>query len=130
MAMRTRVVIVIRACLRITCGGRAPAKKKKPNEPGKNDNPLITKLTKTLQLTEHVGPAIDGELASLVDKIEPGQKKRRRSWKQHETPENSTTLSELKLNQGVWHNLHEWTLIKGKIVIVSEVNKLIGNSAF
>lgn len=45
-----------------------PAKKKRPNEPGKNGNPLITKLTKTLQLIEHMGPAIDGELALLVDK--------------------------------------------------------------
>ena len=46
-----------------------PAKKQKPNESGKNSDPLITKLTKTLQLTEHVGPAIDGELGLLVDKI-------------------------------------------------------------
>ena len=46
-----------------------PAKKKRLNEQGKNSNLLITKPTKTLQLTEHVGPVIDGELASLVDKI-------------------------------------------------------------
>ena len=46
-----------------------PAKKKRLNEQGKNSNLLITKLTKTLQLTEHVGPAIDGELASRLDKI-------------------------------------------------------------
>ena len=46
-----------------------PAKKKKLNEQGKNSNLLITNPNKTLQLTEHVGPAIDGELASLLDKI-------------------------------------------------------------
>jgi len=49
--------------------GEPPAKKKKPDEPGKDKNPLMTKLTKTLHLTEHVGPTIDGDLASLVDKI-------------------------------------------------------------
>ena len=27
--------------------------------------------------------------------------------KQHETPENCTTLSETKVNQGVWNNLDE-----------------------
>ena len=45
---------------------------KKPDaddELGKNRNPLISKLTKTLQFSEHVGPAINGDLASLVDKI-------------------------------------------------------------
>ena len=46
-----------------------PTKKKGLNEQGKNSNPLITKLTKTLQLTKHVGPTTNGELASLVDKI-------------------------------------------------------------
>ena len=52
--------------------GEPPAKKSKLDEPGINRNPLICNLTKTLQLTEHVGPAIDlinGDLASLVDKI-------------------------------------------------------------
>ena len=46
-----------------------PAEKNRLNKQGKNSNPLITKLTKILPLTEHVSPAIDGELASLVDKI-------------------------------------------------------------
>lgn len=121
-----------------------PAKKKRLNEQGKNSNPLITKLTKTLQLTEHVGPAIDGELASLVDKImrEKGNEdKIMELKKQHETPENCATLSETKVNQGVWNNLDESarstdlkfqkvqkSLIKGIIVVVSEVNKLMGNS--
>ena len=49
--------------------GEPPAKKSRLAEPGNNRTPLISKLTKTLQLTEHVGPAIDGDLASLVDKI-------------------------------------------------------------
>ncbi|PFX17002.1 hypothetical protein AWC38_SpisGene18697 [Stylophora pistillata] len=53
-----------------------PAKKKRLNEQGKNSNPLITKLTKTLQLTQHV----------------------------------------------------QKSLTKGVIVVVSEVNKLMGNS--
>ena len=50
--------------------GEPPAKKSKLDEPGKNRYPLISKPT--LQLIEHVGPAvdlIDGDLASLVDKI-------------------------------------------------------------
>ena len=46
-----------------------PVKKQKPNESGKNSGPLITKLIRTLQLTDHVGPAIDGELVLLVDQI-------------------------------------------------------------
>ena len=46
-----------------------PVKKQKPNESGKNSDPLITKLIKTLQLADHVGPAIDGELVLLVDQI-------------------------------------------------------------
>ena len=49
--------------------GEPPAKKSRLAEPGNNRNPLISKLTKTLQFTEHVGPSIDGDLASLVDKI-------------------------------------------------------------
>ena len=42
--------------------GEPPAKKSRLAEPGNDRNPLISKLTKTLQLTEHVGPAIDGIL--------------------------------------------------------------------
>ena len=87
-----------------------PAKKKRLNEQGKNSNPLITKLTKTLQLTEHVGPAIDGELASLVDKImreKADEDKIMELKKQNETPENCASLSERKVNQGVWSNLDE-----------------------
>ena len=61
--------------------------------------------------------------------------------KQHETPENCTTLSETRVNQGVWNNLDESarstdlkfqkvqkSLVKGIIIIVTEVNKLMGNS--
>ena len=87
-----------------------PAKKKRLNGQGKNSNPLITKLTKTLQLTEHVGPAIDGELASLLDKImreKADEDKIMELKKQHETPENCASLSERKVNQGVWSNLDE-----------------------
>jgi len=36
--------------------GEPPAKKKKPDKPGKDKNPLITKLTKTLQLINWVPP--------------------------------------------------------------------------
>ena len=121
-----------------------PAKKKKPDEPGKDKNPLITKLTKTLQLTEHVAPAIDGDLASPVENImgeKANEDKLTELKKQYETPENCTTLSETKVNPGVWNNLDESarstdlkfqkvqkSLIKGVIVIVSEVNKLMGSS--
>ena len=48
--------------------GEPPIKKGRLDEPGKNSHSLISKLTKTLQLTKYVGPAIDGDLASLVDK--------------------------------------------------------------
>ena len=124
--------------------GEPPAKKSRTDEPGKNSNPLISKLTKTLQLTEHVGPAIDGDLAALVDKItrEKANEDKITDLKTlHETPENCTTLSETKVNQGVWNNLDETarstdlkfqkaqkSLVKGIIVIVTEVNKLMGNS--
>ena len=48
--------------------GEPPIKKGRLDEPGKNSHSLISKLTKTLQLTKYVGPAIDGDLASLMDK--------------------------------------------------------------
>ena len=61
--------------------------------------------------------------------------------KQHETPENCNTLSETKVNQGVWNNLDAFAmstdlkfqkvqkpLVKGIVIIVTEVNKLMGNS--
>ena len=124
--------------------GEPPAEKSRLAEPGNNRNPLISKLTKTLQLTEHVGPAIDGDLASLVDKImreKANEDKITDLKKQHETPENCTTLSETKVNQGAWNNLDESarstdlkfpkvqkTLVKGIVIIVTEVNKLMGNS--
>ena len=124
--------------------GEPPAKKSRLDDLGKNRNSLISKLTKTLQLTEHVGPAIDGGLASLVDKNmrkKANEDKITDLGKQHETPENCTTLSETKVNQGVWNNLDESTrstdlkfqrlqksLVKGIIIIVTEVHKLMGNS--
>jgi len=116
--------------------GKLPAKKKKPDKPKKDQNPLITKLMKTLQLTKHVGPVIDGDLASLVDKImreKANEDKLTELKEQYETPENCATLSERKVNQGVWNNLDESarstdlkfqkvqkSLIKGVIAIVSE----------
>ena len=61
--------------------------------------------------------------------------------KQPEISENCITLSETKVNQGVRNNLDELarstdlkfqkvqnSLVKGIIVVVSEVNKLMGNS--
>ena len=124
--------------------GEPPTEKSRLAEPGNNRNPLISKLTKTLQLTEHVGPAIDGDLAFLVDKImreKANEDKITDPKKQHETPENCTTLSETRVNQGVWNNLDESarstdlkfqkvqkSLVKGIIIIVTEINKLMGNS--
>ena len=125
--------------------GETPAKKSRLAEPGNNRNPLISKLTKTLQFTEHVDPAIDGDLASLVDKImrEKANEDKITDLKKQldETPENCTTLSEIKVNQGVWNNLDESarttdlkfqkvqkSLLKGIIIIVTEANKLMGNS--
>ena len=79
----------------------SPVKKQKPNESGKNSDPLITKLIKTLQLTDHVGPAIDGELVLLVDQIireKANEDKITELKKQRETSENCITLSETKVN--------------------------------
>ena len=90
--------------------GEPPVKKSRLAEPGNNRNPQISKPTKTLQLTEHVGPAIDRDLVSLVDKImreKANEDKITDLKKQHETPENCTTLSETKVSQGVWNNLDE-----------------------
>ena len=114
--------------------GKPSAKKNRHDEPGKNRNSLISKLTKTLQFLENVGPAINGDLASLVDKImreKANEDKIRDLKKQHETPENITTLSDTKVNQGVWNNLDEsaWStdlkfqkvqksLVKGIIIII------------
>ena len=124
--------------------GEPPAKKGRLDESGKNRHPLIAKLTKTLQLTEHVGPAIDGDLASHADKImreKASEDKITHLKKQPEIPENCSTLSETKVNQGVWNNLDESarstdlkfqkvqkSLVKGIIIIVTEVNKMTGNS--
>ena len=123
--------------------GELPAKKSRLVEPGNNRNPLISKLTKTLQFTKHVGPAINGDLASVVDKImreKANEDKITDLKKQHETSENCTTLSETKVSQGVWNNLDESarstdlkfqkvqkSLVKGILIIVTEVNKLMGN---
>ena len=91
-----------------------------------------------------LAPPIDGDLASLVDKImteKANEDKITDLKKQHETPEKCTTLSETKVNQGVWNNLDESarstdlkfqkvqeSLVKGIIIIVTEVNKLMENS--
>lgn len=97
-----------------------------------------------MQLTDHVGPTIDGDLAFCVDKImraKANEDKITDLKKQHKTPENCTTLSETKVNQGVWNNLDESArstdlkfqkvqkrLVKGIIITVTEVNKLMRNS--
>ena len=89
------------------------AKKKRLNKQGKKSIPLITKLTKTLQLIKYVGPTINGELASLVDEIMREKAKEDKIMelkKQHKTLKNYVTLSETKVNQGVWNNLDKWAL--------------------
>ena len=111
---------------------------------GKNRHPLICKLTKILQLTEHVGPAIDGDLASLVDKIMREKASGDKITDLKKTTRNSRKLlhlAETKVNQGVWINLDESarstdlkfqkmqkSLVKGIIIIVREVNKMMGNA--
>ena len=113
MVTKTRPMIVIRVCPRTTMNHlskKSHPLRKRLNEQGKNSNLLITKPAKTLQLTEHVGPAIDGELASLVDKImreKADEDNIMELKKQHETPENCASLSERKVNQGVWSKLDE-----------------------
>ena len=113
MVTKTRPMIVIRVCPRTTMNHlskKSHPLRKRLNEQGKNSNLLITKPAKTLQLTEHVGLAIDGELASLVDKImreKADEYNIMELKKQHETPENCASLSERKVNQGVWSKLDE-----------------------
>ena len=91
-----------------------------------------------------LAPPIDGDLASLVDKImreKANEDKITDLKKQHETPKNCPTLSDKKANQGVWNNLDESarstdlkfqkvqkSLVKEIIIIVTEVNKLMENS--
>ena len=103
---------------------------------------VIDRLTKNLQLTENSGPAINTQLANLVNKVmrdKLNEEKLTELKKLQETPENCSTLAETEVNQRVWNNLDETTrsltdlkfqkvqksLIKGMIVIVSMVNKPI-----
>ena len=116
-----------------------PTKKKGLNEQGKNSNPLITKLTKTLQLTKHVGPTTNGELASLVDKImrEKANEDKKMELKKHENCHLIRDKGQSRcLEQFRWVSSVNWlkilkvqkSLIKRIIVVVSEVNKLMGTS--
>ena len=114
-------------------------KKKGLNEQGKNSNPLITKLTKTLQLTKHVGPTTNGELASLVDKImrEKANEDKKMELKKHENCHFIRDKGQSRcLEQFRWVSSVNWlkilkvqkSLIKRIVVVVSEVNKLMGTS--
>ena len=116
-----------------------PTKKKGLNEQGKNSNPLITKLTKTLQLTKHVGPTTNGELASLVDKImrEKANEHKKMELKKHENCHLIRDKGQSRcLEQFRWVSSVNWlkilkvqkSLIKRIVVVVSEVNKLMGTS--
>ena len=80
--------------------GEPPAKKSRLAEPGNDRNPLISKLTKTLQLTEHVGPAIDGDLASLVDKIMREKANEDKKTDLNKTTRNSRELYHLIRDKG------------------------------
>ena len=116
-----------------------PTKKKGLNEQGKNSNPLITKLTKTLQLTKHVGPTTNGELASLVDKVmrEKANEDKKMELKKHENCHVIRDKGQSRcLEQFRWVSSVNWlkilkvqkSLIKRIVVVVSEVNKLMGTS--
>ena len=116
-----------------------PTKKKGLNEQGKNSNPLITKLTKTLQLTKHVGPTTNGELASLVDKVmrEKANEDKKMELKKHENCHLIRDKGQSRcLEQFRWVSSVNWlkilkvqkSLIKRIVVVVSEVNKLMGTS--
>ena len=129
-----------------------PSTKKKKSDKGDDGIPhktdpnapqsvIIDRLTKNLQLTENSGPAINTQLPNLVNKLmrdKLNEETLTELKKLHETPENCSTLAETNVNQGVWNNLDETarstdlkfqkvqkSLIKGMIVIVSVVNKLI-----
>lgn len=121
-----------------------PPTKKQKKGSGDKSNPLIEKLSKTLQFSELVGPEIDSDLAALIDKImreKANDDKILELKKQHTTPKNCTTLTETKVNTGVWNNLDESarstdlkiqkvqkSLIKGITIIVSLVNKFINDT--
>ena len=116
-----------------------PTKKNGLNEQGKNSNPLITKLTKTLQLTKHVGPTTNGELASLVDKImrEKANEDKKMELKKHENCHVIRDKGQSRcLEQFRWVSSVNWlkilkvqkSLIKRIVVVVSEVNKPMGTS--
>ena len=116
-----------------------PTKKNGLNEQGKNSNPLITKLTKTLQLTKHVGPTTNGELASLVDKLmrEKANEDKKMELKKHENCHLIRDKGQSRcLEQFRWVSSVNWlkilkvqkSLIKRIVVVVSEVNKLMGTS--
>lgn len=121
-----------------------PPTKKQKKGGGDKSNPLIEKLSKTLQFSELVGPEIDSDLASLIDKImreKANDDKILELKKQHATPKNCTTLTETKVNTGVWNNLDESarltdlkiqkvqkSLIKGITIIVSQVNKFVNDT--
>ena len=127
-----------------------PTKKKKSDKgddgiPHKTDpnapqSVIIDRLTKNLQLMENSGPAINTQLANLVNKLRRDKLNEELTElkKLHETLENRSTLAETKVNQGVLNNVDETArstdlkfqkvqkfLIKEMIVIVSVVNKLI-----
>ena len=92
-------------------------------------------------MTENSGPASNTQLANLANKLmrdKLNEEKLTELKKLHEVPENCSALAETKVNQGVWNNLDETarstdlkfqkvqkSLIKGMIVIVSVVKKLI-----
>ena len=102
---------------------------------------VIDKLTNSLQLKGNTGPAINQELAQLVEKLmreKPSEDKLTELKKLYETPENCDSLTETKVNQGVWNNLDESArsmdlkfqkvqkcLVKGITSVVSIVDTLL-----
>ena len=116
------------------------AKKKRLNKQGKNSIPLITKLTKTLQLTKYVVPTINGELASLVDEIKREKAKEDKIMELKKQQKLSKIMPpcqrprSIKVSGTIWTSglcqLTEFQKVPKSLikVVMSEVNKLMGNS--
>ena len=124
-----------------------PSKKKRRLNSGEAEdseaqpNTVIDKLTKSFQFAENTGPAINAQLAKLVEKLmreKSTVEKLTELKRQYESPQNCGSLAETKVNQGVWNNLDESArfmdlnfqkvqkcLVKGVTSVVSVVDSLL-----
>ena len=124
-----------------------PSKKKRRLNSGEAEdseaqpNTVIDKLTKSFQFVENTGPAINAQLAKLVEKLmreKPTEEKLTELKRQYKSPQNCDSLTETKVNQGMWNNLDESArsmdlkfqkvqkcLVKGVTSVVSVVDSFL-----